>query len=1026
MAIRLDAEQLEPLIRLVDDRASGAVEPALGAMVNLPLEAEAWRVVGDRVLELLDGVEVATGPTAPAPVATGRLLPIAAHVPLREVRTRLHALVRSPDPGLRRQAAHALAAVRDPAAVPQLLEDLSGTDAPARREAIEDILFVDRARLDRRAVKSLTRASREGVSPETDLYAAVALGGVGRARPLIRLLDTMRERGSPFPGAPPDFSILRALPPLPEKVRRRLSRYTKDGDPFDLARGIAESLLAASAQPGKVVTSPAVVKPEPGAVEQARQLATSYLQAERGVETLREDIGVLCAAPTGVAERLTAGLYRRIADESDGMRAVEAGNSVAELVSRFGVDLEPDLGEYFDLYRRLSVSAPTVAEQVAWTVSRARPTKLLADLAELYPRVAAEDRARLAHLVEQAVLQAPTANPPVHGSGGQAKALPTEIVFVEGPAQPAARPTPRPEPPPAAASPAAPPEPPPAASRGGLGGLLGGLFGGGGRRSTRAGGAGAGSGAPPPPPPRDPREMAAPPEPRDPPRRFYALLDCPEAVVCEEEFELEVGLSKLATPGVVAEPLVRPESSVGDYDIAVHVLADGFTARPDESLRVVLPVTAEAPYPVAKLHLRAMAQSENVKARSISATYTIDGLTIGVGMRSVAVVARADLLDQAPQAGQERGVDIRAPLNEPPADLTLNIRRSESRFWITLENAHGLPVPEDASPLDIEDAREFARQLVDSVNEREGKPGSYRHLLGKARTVADRLPDAFWQLLRDVTPLAAAENGRTPRVLILSAEPFIPWELAAMPEPIDPDAPPFLAAQTDVGRWILSHGFPTTPPTRHTVENLSVVAGLYHDPKWSRLEHAEAEAEALKQAYGAHFVEATFDSVLGAIEGQPRADLVHLAIHGKYDPGGRENGLVLVDGRILDPDTLKGSEMPRPLFVFLNACQVGSSDAVLSDYAGIAASLLHLGAAGVIAPLWSIKDTHAQQIALDLYERLRDPEHAPRPSALLRHERRKFKQQDPPVSSTFLAYQFFGHPSLELRWNVPVAGGTDE
>ena len=53
--------------------------------------------------------------------------------------------------------------------------------------------------------------------------------------------------------------------------------------------------------------------------------------------------------------------------------------------------------------------------------------------------------------------------------------------------------------------------------------------------------------------------------------------------------------------------------------------------------------------------------------------------------------------------------------------------------------------------------------------------------------------------------------------------------------------------------------------------------------------------------------------------------------------------------------------MPRPMFVFLNACQVGAGQRVLGDYAGLATAFLSAGAAGVVAALWNVHDLAARE-----------------------------------------------------------------
>ena len=98
--------------------------------------------------------------------------------------------------------------------------------------------------------------------------------------------------------------------------------------------------------------------------------------------------------------------------------------------------------------------------------------------------------------------------------------------------------------------------------------------------------------------------------------------------------------------------------------------------------------------------------------------------------------------------------------------------------------------------------------------------------------------------------------------------------------------------------------------------------------------------------------------------------------------------------------------------MFLNACQVGSGNLILGDYAGLAAAFLRAGASGVVAPLWSVRDEVARSIALDFYRRCLD---ADSPASALRVARGAFRDSLDTTSATYLAYQYFGHPKMRLR-----------
>jgi hypothetical protein len=549
------------------------------------------------------------------------------------------------------------------------------------------------------------------------------------------------------------------------------------------------------------------------------------------------------------------------------------------------------------------------------------------------------------------------------------------------------------------------------------------------------------AGTPPPategapePPPREPGPPLAPPEPplappepplapggagsgpaADPPRTAHARLACPDAVVAGEVFDLTVGLAEFADPDVVSEPLRRPEWSVGAYVLTVQVIAEGFDLA-EGDWRRELPVTAESPYPTTTLRLRAARQVEPVKASAIRALFSVSGQPIGLAVRPIAVVREADLLGERPAPTPDPGMDMAIPAAGSAPDLTVRIERagseSSGRLLLGLLAADpGVAVPDGPTEIDIgAEPERFLRRVIDAMQAAEGRPGLYETLRGIGLTIAEQLPTSFWDVLSAV---AARLDGRPPSILILSAEPYVPWELAVIDPALDREAPPFLSAQANVGRWVLGQRRPRLPPpSTLTVGAMSVVSGVYDRPGWARLAEAEAESNALASAYGATPVDATTRDVLELLGGRPNADLIHFAVHGRYDPSGGLDGLVLTDGLALDPLKVRGTMPPGDPFVFLNACQVGGGEQILGDYAGLAEAFLFAGASGVVAPLWSIDDRLAREIAVRFYERTFQ---GAGPADVLRRERAAFRSSPDITSATYLAYQYFGHPALRLR-----------
>jgi hypothetical protein len=508
---------------------------------------------------------------------------------------------------------------------------------------------------------------------------------------------------------------------------------------------------------------------------------------------------------------------------------------------------------------------------------------------------------------------------------------------------------------------------------------------------------------------------AVSPEPDS--REAYARLECPEAVVAEQDFDLLVGLSPTPDPGIVSEPMALPDWSTRDYQVSVQIIADRMSlAGEGQAWRVELPITAADPYPTRTLTLRAKAGSQPIIASSIRALYSVDGQPIGLAIRPVAIVRESAMLAGRAPTVTPAGVDLSLPSATTAPDLTVRIERAESessgRFLLQMLTADpAIDLPDAPLSIDLgDDAAAFLLRVIQTMNAAEGNPGVYEALRGIGLTIAEQLPQEFWRVLQDV---ATQVDSRAPTVLLLSSEAYVPWALAVLDQPIDPNAPPFLGAQCDLGRWVLGQRRPKLPPPASLeVTAMAVVSGVYNQGSWQPLVEAEAEAHDLTEAYAAAAVNATTPDVLSLLAGKPPADVIHFAVHGNYDPEGGEDGLILTDGLALDPLKIKGTQSHGTPFVFLNACQVGAGQEVLGDYAGIAEAFLYAGAAGVIAPLWSIEDGLARTLASSFYTAAFG---GGSPAAVLRRAHAEIQPGAAgTLSAGLFAYQYFGHPALQL------------
>lgn len=505
-----------------------------------------------------------------------------------------------------------------------------------------------------------------------------------------------------------------------------------------------------------------------------------------------------------------------------------------------------------------------------------------------------------------------------------------------------------------------------------------------------------------------------------PTRTAYALLDCPDAVVVEDEFELVVGLAKHPFRGVIGGGMTIPADSTS---ITVQVFHDGFRLREGESTRQVLSASAVDLYPKFTLHLRGIRDAALGAKRFVQATFAIADQVVGAAVREIDVAADVASLPEPRPRMLFDGASVGVPTGERAPDLTITIGKGAAASggglnWRLETPWKHATIPRDAAVLhtELDDPPEvFAKALIRQVNVREGQPGLYQYLAGAGTQIAELVPTVVFAALRDVAARVRA-SGRTdaPTVLLISQEPYVPWELAVLKPPLDPTLPPFLGVQTTIGRWVLGHGSPAMPPPAQVnMHAMAVVKGVYSNvPGWKRLTEAEAEADDLVTAYAASAVDAKMTPVLACLEDDtPPADVLHFAVHGSFDPNGVQNGLVLTDSQMLDPLVVRSMTLTRAPFVFLNACQVGMGQAILGDYAGMAAAFLHAGASAVVAPLWSVKDTVARGIAESFYAKTLKGTSA---AEVLRAERANFTKSPVQVSATHLAYQFFGHPHFAL------------
>jgi hypothetical protein len=518
------------------------------------------------------------------------------------------------------------------------------------------------------------------------------------------------------------------------------------------------------------------------------------------------------------------------------------------------------------------------------------------------------------------------------------------------------------------------------------------------------------------------RRGVKPPTPAPQPHVAYGHLDAPAEVVAGKPFVLEVGLDPKPSPGVAGAALKLPGLTDDGYLLDIRIAAPGFVSAAGESRRRSLVVATGQPFPKTTVTLIPKPVTDDRTSRLVTAEFWVAGERLGDAIRVLTVLASADLRTRPEHERVETGIDVPGPTGMATPDLTITIRRSDppgKAEW-TFESPHDAVVPV-ADPIlrPLGDAAAFLRDLISQVDEAEGRKAVFGDVLGLGHRIGQLIPGEVWTAIRAA---AGAADG-PPTILLECEEPYVPWELAEVVGPplrAGTSLPPFLAAQARVSRWVSTRPDgtgvtrpPAIPPTGKTVASVGVVWGSYRGTRWGDLVHASREGRKLKLRFAGTRVIPDDPSMFDLLKNKPAFDLLHFAVHGRYDPGdaGNEDGILLVDGNVLHANAVAARDLTSHPVVFLNACQLAAGKLELASYSGIAAAFIEAGASAVVAPLWKVDDEIAMQMAFDFYDAIVRGDTL---AEVLRHAREQFVDDKNTRSSTWMAYQLYAHPSFTV------------
>lgn len=532
-------------------------------------------------------------------------------------------------------------------------------------------------------------------------------------------------------------------------------------------------------------------------------------------------------------------------------------------------------------------------------------------------------------------------------------------------------------------------------------------------------------------------------------RRFraFAALDAPNAVTAGQHFALSVGLSdQPQTSDEDEQPIIVP-GAPPRLDFIVQVAGFGFTFP--EGIRRDLTVDRDDPAGVTVEFAVIAATVDRRAARTLEVSFEYEGERCGQAWHDV-VVTNPHAAGLTPSSvdsrtdGAERrsgGTGVALSVDGRAPSLTVEIRTERGKpqlEWI-FHTQEGVPRPDHRVLTELEEpsAQAFAEMLMAQLPDAKGLRVLPNVVRGMGKVINRAIPDEFWTAIE--ATWRAAPAGEPPSLLIITSEPFIPWELAWVDaDSIDPAL--FTDGATEdplgtmwrVGRWVPPirrrrgpDRPPVPPPADLDIDALAVVIGDYaSDRSIRQLPHAVEEGKSIALRYQGMPLtvsEGDVDKLMNAelerdgIAFSPQ--VVHFASHGEVSINQQQyTGIILAGGRRLDILTVEGSrigEVSGP-FVFLNACQVGTASSVLSSYGGLAASFLGTGCRGFLAPLWDVDDDVAKEIALEFYESTF--RQGLTVGEALRRIRAGFGG-GAKGTATPLAYVFYGHPELRMNWS---------
>jgi CHAT domain-containing protein len=255
-------------------------------------------------------------------------------------------------------------------------------------------------------------------------------------------------------------------------------------------------------------------------------------------------------------------------------------------------------------------------------------------------------------------------------------------------------------------------------------------------------------------------------------------------------------------------------------------------------------------------------------------------------------------------------------------------------------------------------------------------------------------------------------------VLLVSDEPWIPWEIVKPYDDSDPEDvvdDDFLCCRFQLTRWLAGGRGPAG--VIEVTKLAAIEAGS--PPNLQPLVHAEDERRFLSELVERHpgvadlSLDQTTHPRVTELLSEHDLDVLHFVGHGELDAkDANVSSFWLHDGRTLRPRDFRGGiqtrlRSRRPL-VFFNACQVARQSWSLTRLGGWAQRFVHdCGCGALVGPQWTVCDEDAHAFAKAFYEA---PERGETFGQATCEARRAVSSPE-----GRLAFKVYAHPNGRLR-----------